>query len=336
MDLRSISTTSLRDLLALFFIINSTTALASSSFMPPQGTLISADVDNLYSFIVIASTISCFILIGGMIYFVLKYKRKTNNDKTAYIDHNSFLEFLWSFIPFLIFMGVFVWGWKIYHDMRTFPKDAIEVHVLGKQWTWDFMYKSGKTTTNEFVVPVKTNVKLIMTSKDVIHSFFIPSMRIKQDVVPGRYTALWFNAEKTGDYNVFCTEYCGAAHSGMLAKMKVVSTEEYEKFLQENDAALSLPERGAKLYISSGCIACHSTDGTTKVGPSWKGLFGTKGRDLDDGSKVDVDENYLRESILNPNAKIAKGFAKGVMPVYQGQLKEEQVNALIEYMKSLK
>lgn len=171
----------------------------ASNFMPPVGTEIAQQVDNLYSFLLITSLIGCLILIGGMIYFALKYKRKTANDKTPYISHNTFLEFLWSFIPLVLFLGVFGWGWYVYHQMRQMPENALEVHVTGYKWAWDFEYKSGKTTSGEMVVPVGMPVKLIMTSRDVLHSFFIPSMRIKQDVVPGRYTAQWFNAEKIGD-----------------------------------------------------------------------------------------------------------------------------------------
>lgn len=307
----------------------------SSSFMPPAVTQIAEQYDNLYSFLLISSAIACFILIGGMIYFGIKYKRKTSNDKTAYITHNTFLEFLWSFIPLVIFLAMFVWGWKLYHDMRSMPENAQEVHVIARQWSWEFQYKSGKTTGNEFVVPVNTPVKLIMTSKDVLHSFYIPSMRIKQDVVPGRYTSLWFNSQKLGDFNVFCAEYCGTTHSGMLAKIRVVTMPEYEAWLQENDDALTLAQRGEKLYNSKGCVACHSVDGTPKVGPTWKGIFG-KEHDMADGSKVKVDENYIRESVLNPNAKIVKGFAPGVMPAFQGQLDEQQLNALIDFIKGLK
>lgn len=305
------------------------------SLMPAEVTDIAKQVTNLYSFLLWVSAISCFILIGGMIYFVLKYKRKTNNDKTPYITHNTFLEFLWSFIPLVIFMIVFGWGWHIYHQMRAMPDNALEVHVIGKQWAWDFMYKSGKVSANEFYVPVNTPIKLIMTSQDVIHSFYVPSMRIKQDVVPGRYTALTFNAEKLGDFQIFCTEFCGAAHSAMLGKVHVVSMEDYEKWLQENDEGLSLVQKGEKYYNSKGCIACHNVDGTAKVGPSWKSLFG-KNRELEDGSSASADENYLRESILQPNAKVVKGFPKGVMPSYQGQLNEQEVSALIEYIKELK
>jgi len=308
----------------------------ASMALPSQGTLLAAEFDNLYAFILWASVISCAITIGGMIYFALKYKRRTNTDKTAYITHNTFLEFLWSFIPLVIFMVVFGWGWMIYNKMRTFPDNSLEVHVYGHQWAWDFTYKSGKKVANEFVVPVGTPVKLIMTSQDVIHSFYIPSMRIKQDVVPGRYSALGFTAEKTGDYHVFCTQYCGLNHSSMLAVMKVVSKEDYEKWLQENDEGLTLAQRGEKLYSGKSCVACHSLDGTRKVGPSWKGLYGQKDHEMEGGLKLTVDDDYLRESILLSNAKIVKSYPAGVMPVFQGQLSEEEVNALIEFIKSLK
>lgn len=306
------------------------------SFMPPQGTGIAGQVDNLYSFLLWSSLVSCFILIGGMIYFALKYKRKSDTEKTPYISHNTFLEFLWSFIPLVFFLGFFAWGWWIYHEMRKMPDNALEVHVFGRQWSWEFAYKSGKSAGGEFYVPVNTPVKLIMTSRDVLHSFYIPSMRIKQDVIPGRYTALWFNADKLGDFQIFCAEYCGTTHSGMLAKMHVVPQADYDKWIQETGEGMTLAQTGQKLFTDKGCVACHSVDGTTKVGPTWKGLFGVVGHEMDDGAKIAVDENYIRESILNPNAKVVKGFPKGVMPTFQGQLSEDQLNALIEFIKSLK
>lgn len=321
--------------LTSFLFLLPALAHGQSNFMPPQGTQIAEQVDNLYAFILIVSLISCVILIGGMIYFAYKYRRRTDNDKTPYISHNTFLEFLWSFIPLVIFLGVFGWGWIIYHQMRTMPENALEVHVTGYKWAWDFTYKSGKTTTGEFVVPVDQPVKLIITSRDVLHSFFLPSMRIKQDAVPGRYTAMWFNSNKVGTYQVFCTEYCGDSHSRMLAKMKVVPLPEYEAWIQENDAALPMVERGQKLY-NGKCLACHSIDGKRGAGPTWKGLWGAKNHPLEDGVVAEVDADYITEAILNPNARIAKGYPKGVMPTFQGALKEEEITALIEYMKTLK
>jgi cytochrome c oxidase subunit 2 len=320
-----------------FALLNSQALAAGSSFLPPQGTAIAADYDSLYAFIVAASAISCAILIGGMIYFAVKYKRRSNNDKTAYITHNSFLEFLWSFIPLVIFMVVFGWGWTIYNRMRTFPENALEVHVFGHQWAWDFEYKSGKVSGNEFYVPVGEPVKLIMTSKDVIHSFFIPSMRLKQDVVPGRYSALGFTAEKTGDYQIFCSQYCGSAHSNMLAKMHVVSREDYEKWLQEKDdtTGMTMAQKGEKLYNTKGCVACHSVDGSPRVGPSWKGAWGGV-REVTDGRKLAYNEEYFRNCVLNPSSKTVKGYPAGVMPSQQGLLNDEQIASLIEFVKTLK
>lgn len=309
----------------------------SSSLMPTAGSEIAARVDNLYNFLLVSSFIACAILIGGMIYFAWKYKRKTDHDKTAYITHNTFLEFLWSFIPLVIFIGMFAWGWIIYHDMRAMPKNALEIHVFGKQWAWEIQYKSGVKTSNLIVAPIDTDVKLIMTSQDVLHSFFVPSLRIKQDVVPGRYTALWFKANKLGDFHIFCTEYCGTQHSGMIGTLKVVSRAEYDQWLEEESKIGTLPlaERGAKVFQIKACASCHSVaDDAVKVGPAlWKKFGGE--RELADGSKVAFDENYLRESILNSNAKIAKGFAPNVMPAFQGQLSEVELTALVEYIKGL-
>jgi cytochrome c oxidase subunit 2 len=320
----------------MMFLSQNAFAESGGHFMPPEATEIAGQVDSLYSFLLWSSLVSCLILIGGMIFFVWKYKRKTNTDKTPYISHNTFLEFLWSFIPLVFFLGFFAWGWWVYHEMRRMPENALEIHVFGRQWSWEFVYKSGKTSGSEFVVPVNTPVKLIMTSRDVLHSFYIPSMRIKQDVVPGMYTTLWFNSNKIGDFQIFCAEYCGTSHSGMLAKMKVVTMPEYEKWIQENEEGMTLAQKGQKYYSDKGCVACHTVDGTPKVGPTWKGLFGQAGHVVDDGQTVTVDENYIRESILNPNAKIVKGFSKGVMPTFQGQITEDQLNALIEFIKSLK
>ncbi len=308
----------------------------AQSFMPPQATEISAQVDNLYAFLLLSSAIACFILIGGMIYFALKYRRKTDHDKTAYLTHNTFLEFLWSFIPLVIFLGVFAWGWYIYHDMRAAPKDALEIHVVGKQWAWEAQYKSG-VQASEIRVPVNRDVKLILSSNDVIHSFFVPSFRIKQDAVPGRYTSLWFRAEKLGEFQVFCTEFCGTQHSEMLTKIHVLPQQEYDQWLEEeaNVRFLPMAERGAKLFNVKGCVGCHNAEVEgTKVGPSLFRKFNTQ-ETMADGSQVLVDENYIRESILNPNIKKVKGFEAANMNSYQGLLSEVELTALVEYIKSV-
>ena len=262
-------------------------------------------------------------------------------------------------MPFVIFMFVFVWGWKVYHDMRTVPDGALEIQVMAKKWDWRFLYKNGTEITSSVVdgqkqpstliVPVGRPVKLIMgsekiveastdpTDRPVLHSFYVPAARIKQDVVPGRYTMLWFNLDHPGEYQVFCTEFCGAGHYSMQAKIKAVPEAEFDKWLIEQGEAgdLTPVQLGAKLYTKQACAGCHSINGTKVVGPTFKGLWGRQ-ESLADGSKVEVDENYLRESILNPNAKIVAGFQPGQMPVFAGALKEDEISAIIEFIKTLK
>ncbi len=306
--------------------------------MPPAATAIAQDVNQLYIFLLISSFIGFLILIGGMCYFIVRYKRQSATAKSAYISHDSRLEFAWSFIPLCLFLFCFAWGWYVYEKMRVFPADALEVYVQARQWSWEFQYKSGKKS-QDLYVPVGVPVKLIMTSSDVIHSFYIPAFRIKQDVIPGRYTAEWFKVEQPGNYQVFCAEYCGAVHSGMLAKIKAVPLKDFENWLAEDPEkafkGMSLPQIGEKVFTAKGCVACHSTDGTIKVGPSLRSVFGHEVK-LADGKMVHADEEYIRESILNPQAKIVQNFPSGVMPVFAGQLLDTELNALVEYVKSLK
>jgi cytochrome c oxidase subunit II len=304
----------------------------ASTYMPFQGTALSESIDSLYGFLIITSFISFVLLIGGMIWFAVKYKRRTENDSTPNIHGNTALEFLWSFIPFIIFMIVFVWGIIIHKDMRTFPKDSFEIQVTGYQWGWKFDYKSGIQTNGEFAVPVGVPVKLIMKSDEVLHSFFIPAFRIKQDVVPGIYTALWFTARTPGDYQVFCTEYCGTSHSNMLATLKVMAPADFENWLIENSKTKDLPlaERG-KLIIEKGtCVSCHNTTSERKIGPGFAGLWGST-REFEDGTKAVADENYIRESILYPAKKIVKGFPN---QMNAQTLSETELQAVIEYFKS--
>lgn len=310
-------------------------AFAQSRFMPFEGTSFAKQVDSIYYFLVVSSTISCILLIGGMIYFAMKYRRKSDSDKVGTLTHSGLLEFTWSFIPFLIFMFVFAWGWYIYDEMRHAPKDAFEVNVVAKQWSWEFQYKSGRKSA-DLIIPVNTNVKLIMSSVDVLHSFFVPAFRVKQDAVPGMYTMLWFNADHEGEFQIFCTEFCGTRHSEMLSKVKVLSREGFEKWLGTDPyKGLSMLDIGKKLYNDKGCVACHSTNGIQGVGPTWKSMFGSR-RQLDSGQEVAYDENYVRESILTPSAKVAAGFKAGVMPTFQGSFDDQEITAIIEFLKSLK
>ncbi len=306
----------------------------AKSLMPVQGSTFAAKVDTLYVFLLYASVISSLLVIGGMVYFAFKYRRKTNGEKTAYIAHSTILEFLWSFIPFVIFMVVFAWGWVVYHDIRHAPKNAFEIHVVGQKWYWDFLYKSGRKTSGEFYVPVGEPVRMIMSSRDVIHSFYIPGFRTKQDVVPGRYTALWFEATKIGTFQIFCTEYCGDGHSAMLAKLHVLPKDKFEEWLQNDPyKGLSLADIGNKVFMQK-CTACHNPTHEKKVGPGLADIFG-KTHEFENAASTTVDENYVRESILNPSAKIVKGFPNAMTP-FQGQIAEQELTGVIEYLKSLK
>jgi cytochrome c oxidase subunit 2 len=304
-----------------------------SSFMPPEGSDLAGKVDSLYGFLLWASFISCVIVIGGLAYFVLKYRRRSDNDKTAYILHNTMLEFLWSFIPFVIFMVVFVWGWMVFHEFRTMPANALEISVEAQKWNWTFVFKNGKRSAAELYVPLNEPVKFIMSSKDVLHSMYLPGFRNKQDVVPGRYTALWFQPNKEGTFQIFCAEYCGDQHSGMLAKLHVVSRDKFEDWLA-NDPYKGMPlaDIGKKVY-ETRCVACHSLEDKKVVGPPWKGVWGRR-EHLEDGSEITVDENYVRESILAPNAKTVAGYPKGVMPTFAGQLSEQELTGIIEFIKT--
>ena len=342
---------------------SSVASAGPSSFMPPDGTAIASQVDKIYGFLLVSSLISFIVLMGGFIYFAWKYRRRSSKDKTAYITHNHTLEFLWSFVPFVIFMFSFAWGWVVYSQMRDIPPEgsnALEVNVIAKKWAWKFQYKNGKTVTSgvdaqgkpdpaTMVVPINRPVRLILQSqrinespdnldeKDraVLHSFYIPAFRIKQDVVPGRFTAEWFTSDKLGEYWVFCTEYCGAGHSSMKARIKVVSNEDFEKWLGSDDAAGgTLADQGRAIYGAKACVGCHSIDGSRVVGPTFKGIWGQM-VDTDKGS-VKIDEDYIRESILQPNAKIVAGYPAGVMPTFAGQLSDDDIKAVIEFIKSVK
>jgi len=309
-------------------------------FLPPAKSTLASEYDALFNFVHISSFILIVGIIAALIYFIVKYRRKSENEMTPVITHNNKLEITWSVIPLVLVLIIFGWGFKNFMLMTTPPDDAYEIQVTGQQWLWQFQYDNGAQTTNELHVPAGRPIKLVMSSRDVIHSFFVPDYRIKQDVVPGQYTQAWFNAPEPGESIIFCTEYCGTAHSDMLGTIVVHEQDEFETWLASNAGGAGGPpsdltpaEWGKQLAEQYACTTCHSTDGTRLVGPSWQGKFGSEER-LTDGTSVTVDENYIRESILEPNAKVVEGFP-AVMNTYQGQLNDEQINAIIEYIKTL-
>ncbi len=309
-----------------------------SFWLPGSYSTLSDAVDLQFYAVIWLSVIFTVAIVIVTAFFCVKfYRRKGNEIASKQVVHNNRLEFIWTFIPFLIVMGIFYWGFKDYLRLTVAPTDAVEIQVVGKKWFWAFEYPgTGITSVNDLVVPVNTTIKLVMTSEDVLHSFYIPNFRVKRDVLPNRYSNLWFDATKEGRYQVFCTEYCGDGHSAMGANLIVMSQEKYDEWKKSAGSTDDIPldELGKKLYTSKGCNACHSIDGSMKIGPSWKGVYGIE-RELTTGEKVLVDENYIRESIVYPANKIAKGY-QNVMPSYAGLLSDREITALIEYIKSLK
>ncbi|MEX2584879.1 MAG: cytochrome c oxidase subunit II [Balneolaceae bacterium] len=307
----------------------------SDFMLPPARSTIAAETDALFNFI---NVVSLILLVGitlTMVYFVFKYRRKSEDETTPLITHHAGLEITWSVIPLILVLFVFIWGFRGYMSHSNPPSDAYEVRVVGTSWLWNFHYENGYVSTNELHVPAGRPVRLVMSSDDVIHSFYVPDFRIKRDVLPNRYTQVWFEAPEPGESVVFCTEYCGTAHSQMMADLIVHEEEEFEEWLagaNTIDEDMDPVELGRQLVSRQGCTACHSSDGSAGVGPTFQGVFGHDVT-LSDGSTVTADENYIRESILEPNAKIVEGY-QPVMPTFS-QLNDRQIDAIIEYIKTI-
>jgi cytochrome c oxidase subunit 2 len=298
---------------------------------PTQASKLAPHVDAIFFFLVIVTLAFSALIAFLVIFFAIKY-RKEKHPHAEQIEGNIPLELTWTLIPLGISMVLFVWGAGIYFIESRPPKDAMEVYVVGKQWMWKTQHVEGVREINQLHIPVDRDVKLIMTSQDVIHDFFVPAFRIKADVIPGRYTVTWFHATKPGTYHIFCAQYCGTEHSNMIGQVIVMDQGEYQAWLSGGGAEGSLSGTGQKLFQQYGCATCHRSDVQGR-GPNLAGVFG-KPVLLDDGRTVIADENYIRESILNPGAKVVSGF-KPIMPTFQGQLSEEQLMALVEYVKSL-
>ena len=267
-----------------------------------------------------------------VIAFAIRYRRRSRREVPVQIHGSRLVEYAWTGATFLLFMTMFAWGTSVYFDVEVPPKNALEVFATGKQWMWKLQHPTGEREINELHIPIGRAVRITMTSQDVIHSFFVPAFRIKQDAIPGRYTTIWFTATKPGRYHLFCAEYCGTKHSGMVGWVYAMEPADYSRWLGTGGSEGSLASQGEKLYHQYGCSTCHNLEGKGP-GPSYIGLYASDVQ-LDNGSTVVADEAYLRESILQPEAKVVLGF-KSIMPVFQGQLDEEQLRALIEYIKAL-
>ena len=301
--------------------------------MPESASTLSGDVDALY-FYLSGVTLFFTLLIGGaIIFFVIRYRRRNVSEIPRPIEGSTRLETFWSVIPLLIAMSFFFWGASIFYRQYRPPTNALEVYVVGKQWMWKFQHPTGQREINELHVPVGRKIKLIMTTEDVIHDVYVPAFRIKADVVPGKYTTQWFEATKPGRYHFFCAEYCGMNHSGMGGWVVVMEPTDFENWLSGNANQMSPAAAGQQMFESLGCASCHGANGEGGRGPSLLGLFNSNVT-LNNGQTARADEAYLRESIMNPQAKIVNGFGP-IMPSFQGQVSEEQLLQVVAYIKSL-
>ncbi len=303
------------------------------SLLPEQASEFAAKIDLLYVFLVLISAFFTVLTAVLVITFVVKYRRKSDDDNPLPPHADSRLEVLCSIVLLVLTMVMFFWGARLYFEGNRPPSDAMEILVTGKQWMWKLQHPQGKREINELHVPVGQPVKLTMTSEDVIHSFFIPALRVKNDVLPGRFTTVWFNATKPGKYRLFCTEYCGTEHSYMGGWVHVMPQADYELWVRGASATEESPvAAGARLFATYGCNTCHASDSGAR-GPNLNGVYGHK-QVLADGTEVIADDDYIRESILNSQAKIVAGYAP-IMPLFKGLISDDQVVQLLAYVKSL-
>jgi cytochrome c oxidase subunit 2 len=297
---------------------------------------LAAGVDR--TFILILSIAVVFIsgITAFMIWTVIRFSRKKNRPAKQF-SNNVGLEVVWTAIPLALVMLIFIYGWKGYRPMRKPPADALNITAIGRMWQWSFDYGNGKISKT-LVLPLNKAVRLNLHSVDVNHGLFIPAFRVKEDVIPGYNNFLWFIPKYKGEYDVMCSSYCGLEHSGMNTKAIVMDETDYNRWIDSLPATGTLEEpEGLKLLKSTGCVACHSLDGSKLVGPSFKGIFGEKSMVLEDGKEIEVlcDESYLRTSILDPNKDLVKGYAKGLMQSYRDKLTDEQIKQIIDYIKTL-
>ena len=300
--------------------------------MPEQASNFAFEVDLFYYFLTALTVVFTVAIALAALIFMIKYRRRSEGEIPEQIEGAMKLEIAWTVIPFLISMFIFAWGAKLYYQMYTDPKDALEIFVTGKQWMWRAQHPDGQREINELHLPLGRRVKLTMTSEDVIHAYSIPAFRTKTDVVPGRYTTSWFTPTKTGTFHLFCAEYCGTQHSGMIGKIVVLDAADYQAWLKGAPRDATPAEAGLKFFTNLACNNCHYEQGGGRC-PTLAGLYGTDVK-LDNGSTVKVDETYIRESILNPAEKVVAGY-QPVMPTFQGQVTEEQIAMIIAYIKSI-
>ena len=306
--------------------------MQSFPFQPDQASTIAKSVDQLYFFLTAVTLFFTGLIFSVIFYFMIKYRRRSPDEHPRAIEGSFPLEVLWTAIPTLIVALIFVWSSTLYFRNAEPPKGSLEIFVTGKQWMWKVEHPEGQREINEMHVPLGRPVKLTMTSEDVIHDFFVPAFRVKKDVLPGRYTTMWFEATKVGTFHLFCAQYCGAFHAGMIGSIIVQEPDEYERWLAGGAPGESMEQAGAKVFQANGCPTCHLADGTG-LGPSLLGVYGNPVK-LTTGQIVTADDAYVRQHILNPKVTTVFGY-HSIMPSFQGQLTEEQLNNLIAYIRAL-
>ena len=290
-------------------------------------------VDGLFFFLVGVSVFFATLIFIVIIVFAVKYRRRSENEQPQEIHSDLRLEILWTVIPLGLTLVMFVWGAKLFFVINDPPANALEINVVAKQWMWKVQHPEGQLEIDELHIPVGRPVKLIMTSQDVIHDFFVPAFRVKKDVLPGRYTTVWFEATVPGEYHLFCSQYCGTQHSLMIGRIVVMPLTEYQAWLSGGATGVSMATAGERLFQRLGCNTCHVESGAGR-GPSLVGLFG-KAVKLAGGHSVTADETYIRESIVNPQAKIVAGY-EPIMPTFKGLISEDGLLQILAYLKTLK
>jgi cytochrome c oxidase subunit 2 len=305
--------------------------LHASALFPAEASTIAPYADALYSFLM-AITVIGLVLVGALVFgFSIRY-RKARSPIATQVEGSTLLEATWTIIPLALFMVAWIWGALLYFRIYDPPTNAMNIYVVGKQWMWKAEHEGGQHEINALHVPTGRAVQLTMISQDVFHSFSIPDFRIKREVIPGRYSTVWFEATTPGTYHIFCTQYCGTNHSAMIGEVTVLSPEDYEKWTQGSTSGTSLAQNGERLFASMGCNACHSGSAAAR-GPNLAGVYGSK-LQLTGGSQVLVNDAYLRDAILNPSQHVTAGYAP-IMPTYQGQVSEDGLIDLVEYIKNM-
>ena len=299
---------------------------------PPEASQLAPQADALFFFLVLISLVGLTLVVLLLVGFAILYNKK-RHPKAVQIEGSTLLETTWTIIPLGLFLIVFVWGALIYFRVYTPPANAMNVYVVGKQWMWKVEHPGGQHEIDELHIPTGVPIQLTLISQDVFHSFSIPAFRVKREAIPGRYTSVWFEATKVGTYHIFCTQYCGTNHSQMIGQVVVMTPDDYKQWLANSTSGQSLAQNGERLFASLSCNACHNTRPDAR-GPNLVGVYGSQ-LTLQNGESVTADEAYLRQAILDPAQHVTQGYTP-IMPTYQGQVSEDGVIALVEYIKNLK